>query len=121
MPRRPDRLFGSAGECSDKASWPPLRHRALPTDGTRRPQAVEHMLNDPVGFGHHELAAGRCWRGTTGRGGRPSLIGLLPPCPAQPGCCLSTDDLDCGREPRTFDARCALWVCSPCRRAVCES
>ena len=38
-------------------------------DGTRRPQAVEHALNEPVGFGLHGLAAGPFSRAATVEGG----------------------------------------------------
>ena len=50
----------------------------LRTDQTRRPQAVEHTLNEPVGLGLHGPAAGRCQRAATGRGARPDRFFRAP-------------------------------------------
>ena len=79
------------------------------------------MLNDPLGFGVHGLAAGRFSRAASGSDGRPSLRGSLLPSPLPPECCLSTNGLGCGRGRHRFDAQSTIWVCSSCRRAVCES
>ena len=84
-------------------------------------EAVENIRNEPVGVGLHGLAAGCRWRAATEGGGLPSPTASKLARPMQSGCCHGTDDLGCGRGRQRFDARCALWVCSPCLRAVRKS
>lgn len=76
----------------------------LTFDETRRPQAVNHVLYDPVGLGLHGLAAGRLSRAATGGEGRPSRRGSQLPCPAQPEYCRDADGLGYGRERQRFHA-----------------
>ena len=87
----------------------------LTVDGACRTQAVNHVLNDPVGFGQHGLTVGRLGRSCcrTRRPLEPEIFSLLP-YSAEPTCCLGTNGLGCGRGCRKYDARCVLLMCSQC-------
>jgi hypothetical protein len=104
----------------------------LSYDENRRPQAVAHMLNDPVAFGLHGLTVGHHRRAPRCTSGLPSLIGPELTCRVQSGCCSGTGDLGRGLavaegiNGSTLGARlgralCAVALCASTVREVSRS